>query len=946
MKRIETKLRMPACAPAIQRRRLFSELDTQKQLSLISVIGDGGYGKTTFVASYIHKQQHPAVWYNLTGSDRYSHVFISYLKAGIMEKTANKRLSSMASPEDAEEELEELLSLLAVQKERLYIVLDDYQLVNQSPEIQSIMKQLLDYSSPFVTFIIISRVRPHLSVSRLKTEGKYREFTTADIAFTFSEIKEFFHSLHQLKLEAHELDLIYKKTEGWVASCQLILGIIDKMTVEERTRFWTDFPHVQDIYDYLSSEVFEAQPEEIREFLCQTSLLPELDPEVIDQLLGREDATLVLERLQREQLFITSDSGGMLRYHRLFRQFLYQKYKERVSVHLLQEQQLKLSSIYEARYQFLYAFVYAVVGKDYPAAVRLMEMISHRYNPIESMVFLDGWLEEMTLEENFANNTLFLIRCVPRSIIKQLTSEFEKNISLLKEKNSKLWLCSLQHRLATISLMNGELEKAKQLFLDSLRGAQRFQDMSMTALNFNLLAEIERYFGRHEEAVQHVKNSLFISEKYGQKHTQLHALDTLATICLDNQQLGEAEVHIQQALAIARQHDCSSLFFIYTTMGRLFRLKGQIDRSIQWGERAAAVAEEYNIDFDMGWSYSELGISYMEKRQWQKAESCLAKAYSAFQLFAYYRSKVIKSQIELYRRKQDQLQEKKKLEEFVQVCKEHHFYWEASSLESAENDTAKGEGKALLHIQALGAFQVFRKGEPVVIKRKASLRLLQFFITHRNKKIEKDILLDFLFPEGALEAVQNQFHVAISTLRKALEPDLQAGARSRFIRRTDQHYIFHPAEIDLDIEKFERLAIAGGEGDSPEKIQKLLAAEALYKGDYLEEYPYEPALEPDKERIRTLFLKVCRLLAFYYEQAGEYEKCFACFDKLISKDPYQEEVYFAYIKALLKKDREIEANRIVRQLTIHMEEEMGVNIKERVNQLFAAFNRSPLFIRN
>ncbi|MEK4028552.1 tetratricopeptide repeat protein [Pseudobacillus sp. FSL P4-0506] len=943
MKWIETKLRMPVYSPVVQRGRLFSELECLKPASLISIIGDSGYGKTTLVASYIHEKKIPAVWYNLTVSDRYKHVFISYLKAGIMEKLHKKRPTANTSPESTEAEFEELLLLLTAQKEPLCIVLDDYQSVNQSPEIKAVMKELLAHCSPFIRFIIISRVRPNLSISRLKTEGKYKELTTDDIAFTLAETEEFFHSAHQLKLEPHELELIYKKTEGWIASYQLILGIISKMAAKERAQFWTQFPHVQDIYDYLSSEVFEAQSEEIKEFLCETSLLPELNPEIIDELLGRKDSKHILQQLQREHLFIASESEGTTRYHGLFREFLYQKYKERASSITLQEQQLKLAAIYESRYQFVYAFVYSVIGKDYPAAARLMELISHRYNPIESMVFLDGWLEEMTLEKNIANNTLFLIRCVPLSIIQQLIAQFEKNMALLKEKNNKLWLCSLQHRLATIFLMHGDLMKAKQLFLESLQESERFQDRPMTALNLNLLAEIQRYFGEYKEALQNVRRSLFISEKYGHKHTQLHALDTIATICLDEGKLDEADLHIQQALTIAKKYDRSSLFFIYTTMGRMLRMRGDLNGAIKWGKKAVDISEEYNINFDIGWSNRELGLSYIEGKQWQQAENCLMEASRAFELFAYYRCTVIKSQIELYRQKNDRVREKQKITEFVQLCKEHNFYWEEAGIKAVEGVIIKEKQKVPLEIQTLGPLKIFYKGQPVIIKRKSSLRLLQFLVTNRNKKIEKDILLDALFPNGSLESVQNQLHVTVSTLRKALEPPLKKGGHSRFISRSDNHYLFHTTEIDLDIERFCQLASAGREANSPVNIKKLLAAEALYRGDYLEEYPYEHYVEAERENMRSLFMKICRTLAQYYEQQEEYEKCFTYFEKLIKKDPYQEEVYFDYIKLLLRQNMTTEANRLARQLVIHVEEEMGIDIRGRMHRLFSTFNRVPVF---
>lgn len=38
-----------------------------------------------------------------------------------------------------------------------------------------------------------------------------------------------------------------------------------------------------------------------------------------------------------------------------------------------------------------------------------------------------------------------------------------------------------------------------------------------------------------------------------------------------------------------------------------------------------------------------------------------------------------------------------------------------------------------------------------------------------------------------------------------------------------------------------------------------------------------------------------------------------------------------------------EANRLARQLVIHVEEEMGIDIRGRMHRLFSTFNRVPVF---
>ncbi|MFK2825746.1 tetratricopeptide repeat protein [Bacillus sp. B190/17] len=946
MKIIQSKLRIPNYSPSLKRDRLFSYLEKRHEASIIEITSESGYGKTTLVSSYIREKNIPAVWYELESSDRYAHVFLTYLKAGLYQLSSKRESDTIIQPEDVETELEAIVTFLSNRSEPLIIVLDDYHLVDQSSELEPIINKLFTHCSSMVTFIILSRVRPNLPM-KLKIRRPYKEISTSVLAFTRKETHDFFNTLYDLKLEDQELDLIYKATEGWAASYQLLFGIINKMNCTERAYFWSKFPNVPHIFDYLSTEVLELQDERTKQFLYKTSLLSELDPAVIEQFLAMDDAEKFLTHLLKHHLFIFQDDQGIIRYHPLFRQFLYQSYKDAAGGDAIAKDHLALASIYENMYQFVHAFAHSTIGQDYPKAVKLMNLIRDRYNPIESMIFLDGWLEEISPGQSLASNTLFLIRCIPLSTLNELITYFEQNISILKENNNQLWICSLQHRLGYIYFMSGEIIKAKKLFKESLKGSKLFHDHPMTALNLTLIAEVEKYLGNYSEALQSVRQSLFISEKYSIKHTQLHALDTIATIYIEMEKLDEAASSIQQALDIATNYDHSSLAFVYTTMGSLFQKKEDITKAIEWGTKAVNFSEKYNITFDVGWSHLHLGESFLADHQWENAERCLSKAFDTFSLFTHYRGMVILSQIKLYEKKGDTSQASKKRTELLELCNEHNFHWmmDGITLEKPTKQIRVAEKPVdTLSIRTLGNFRLYSNGQPIAIKRNSSVRLLQYLITNRKKKINKDILLEDLFPGGSVDSMNNQLYVSLSILRKSLEPNLKSGIQSRYIVRSDNHYLFNIDEVHLDIEEFSILISDFDEQPSPQSIEKLLKAEQLYTGDYFEEYPYETFLESEREKLRSIFFKMMRNLARYYYTENNYEKCFEYFEKILNKDPYQEHIYFEYIERLLQQNFSLQANNLANKMINYMEKEMGIDVQEDLQQLFTKFQSSPVFI--
>lgn len=930
MKIEENKLQMPDSSPSLIRDRLFAELDQSiDNTSLIVVAADSGYGKTMLISTYLRKKNISTVWYQLGNTDRYAHIFLSYLKAGICKEMDVDASPAIIPAESTEDEWDALLSLLSKRTEPLFLVFDDYQWVDQSPEIEPLMIELINASSA-VKVIVISRGRPTLPIARLKVERKYKELTTSDLAFTLEETRNFFNEMNQLQLEEQEIQFIFERTEGWIASYQLILGMIGKMNHQERFSLWSSFPNVQDIYDYLSAEVLQVQPDYIKAFLYKTSLFSELDPVIIDEFLGIDHSEDILNHLLNQHLFVYSDHQGIIRYHRLFRQVLYQNFKD-MKKDDYKKEHIKLAAIYESRYELINAFAHYTIGKDYFKAAKVMGLIRDLYNPVESMLLLDGWLEEISAGESFANNTLFLIRCVPLATLQELTTLFEENISLSKKKKNELWLCNLQHRLATIYLMRGDIVRAEHLFQESLKSAEQFHDHAMSALNLILIAEINRYLKKYDTAIEYVRKAVIVSEKYRIAHTRIHSLDTLATIYMDKGNVEKAAPCIQKAATICQEQDKSSLTFIYTTMGRLFSIKGDFTEAIKWGEKAVSIAKSFNNDFDIGWSNHELGESYMKCEKFKEAKSCLEKAYRAFALFTHYQCMVGISMFHLYNLLGDSVRAKETYQKMKDICQKNNFYWLIDRLRTKTEAKVIDKPQKPLVIQTLGRFQITYNEKPVTIKRHSSLRLLQYFIAHYQKKIEKDLIIDSVFPEGSLGNMDNLFNVSLSVLRKTLEPGLSSGVHSRFIKRHGNQYELDVSEIDLDIHRFMELV------RDKRNIKNLKKAEELYKGDFLEEYPYETFLEQEREYFRKTYIQTARTIALYEYEKKDVQNCFRLYEKMISRDPFDEELCFEYIELLLRENKVSKATHTAQKMKLLFENEMGICIEAQLKDIFSKY---------
>ena len=74
------------------------------------------------------------------------------------------------------------------------------------------------------------------------------------------------------------------------------------------------------VLDYLAEEVLERQPERVRNFLLQTSILDRLSGSLCDAVTAQDGGRGMLETLERGNLFVVplDDQRQWYRYHHLF----------------------------------------------------------------------------------------------------------------------------------------------------------------------------------------------------------------------------------------------------------------------------------------------------------------------------------------------------------------------------------------------------------------------------------------------------------------------------------------------------------------------------------------------------------------------------------------------------------------------------------------------------
>lgn len=380
---VTTKLRVPRTRPnVVARPRLRETLALGEGRRLTLVSAPAGFGKTTLLAEWLEDRSgdgKPAAWVSLDESDNDPARFLTYLVGAlgdVEEEIGEGILASLRSPESppVEAVVGALVNELAGVPQEITVVLDDYHVIYSEPVHQAV-SFLLEHLPENAHLVVSGRTDPPLHLSRLRARDQMTELRAADLRFTTDEATAFLGDVMGLVLSARDVAALEEVTEGWVAALQLAaLSMRDREDVSGFVEAFSGSN--RHVLDFLAEEVLERQPEDVRRFLLGTSVLERMSAPLCDALTGRSDGQGMLERLERENLFVVplDDERRWYRYHHLFADFLRGRLV-RESPERADELHLCASGWYEENGLEAEAIRHALSASDpdYERAARLIE---------------------------------------------------------------------------------------------------------------------------------------------------------------------------------------------------------------------------------------------------------------------------------------------------------------------------------------------------------------------------------------------------------------------------------------------------------------------------------------------------------------------------------------------------------------------------------------------
>jgi len=559
---LATKLHVPAIgAQLVHRAALLDALSAGRRCKLTLLSAPAGWGKTTLLAQWAlgAGEDQRFGWLSLDPSDNDPVWFWMYVVAALQKISpgvgirAAELLAMGADP--VQVVLPTLLNDLDTIASPMVLILDDHHLVVS----RAIHEQLAFFISRLpanLHLVLATRSDPMLPLARLRASGELAEMRTDDLRFGAIEADHLLNDVLGLDLAHEDIQLLHRRTEGWAAGLYLAaLSLAGRADAAAFIRtFAGDNRH---IVDYLMAEVLDGQPPHLRSFLLRTSVLARLSGPLCDALLQTSGSASVLEKIERENLFVVplDTSRHWYRYHQLFGELLRTELR-RTEPDLVADLHRRAATWFETEGLIDEAVRHLVAGGDIARSADLIAADWVNEFNGGGLSTVSSWLDLLPEETVLQDPRL----SVARAWIALNVGQFD---------DAHMWIEAVEAGSAADTVDHGSFGAQ----LVALREVHAFKTGDVAAaleaarlaitLDFGDASQARSaacsvygsalYFsGNIDEAQATFRRAVQLAEKIGDRRRRIYALGYLALIAAESGQLADAEHQIRQATGVSR----------------------------------------------------------------------------------------------------------------------------------------------------------------------------------------------------------------------------------------------------------------------------------------------------------------------------------------------------------------------------------------------------------
>jgi LuxR family maltose regulon positive regulatory protein len=473
---LRTKLhRPPVSADYVHRSRILESLDREWVRPLTLVSAPAGYGKSILISGWLDTIDRSGAWLSLDEKDNDLRRFLSYFLSAIQTvfPTAGFETLSMLKAPDLPPVpalADSLINDLDRIEDRFILVLDDFHLIFEKA-VNGFVRELLRHPPRCMHLVIISRKDPFLPISGLRARNMLAEVRTHDLRFSAGDTAEFLKLNLGVPVQNATAILLAEKTEGWVTGLRLaVIAMRGHKDLEHRLSGLTGTTRY--LMDYLITEVLDEQPEAIRRFLLNSSILERFCAPLCDRLIEPDESS-GMDGIDGEAFTVWAMASNLFvipldtenrwfRYHHLFRQLLQKEMKRRHSPEGIVTLHSRACQWFDENGLIEEALRHATAAGDVHRAAGIIEKNRHAALSDDKWFVVEKWLAQIPDENTRQSPELLLTRAWVlnhRFRLPAIPEILERVDSLLKREPSKQALVGeLYFFKAFLSFWQGQLD--------------------------------------------------------------------------------------------------------------------------------------------------------------------------------------------------------------------------------------------------------------------------------------------------------------------------------------------------------------------------------------------------------------------------------------------------------------------------------------------------------
>lgn len=835
----------PPTRSGIERPRLTARLLDQPP-GLRLVVGPAGSGKTTALAHAAQAFDGRRIWLSLDGTDRQPSAFARSLAAATSLGVTTDVLQVVAALDDGAPAL---------------LVIDDVHQVAGSPGGEAI-DLLCRYRPPQLSLAFGARDLRDLHQWRWRSDATARMLDLDQLRFRLWEVDELFRHL-DLPLAPPDLHVLTQRTDGWAVALRLFHVALrdsgdDAAALLARSPRFTH----RSIRGYLREEVLARVTAEERLFLRCTAVLDRLRPSSCDELLDRSASAAQLEDLAASGLVVPQHDGSSFRLHELLRDHLLAELAVEVGDEAVADLHRKAALILEREGAIPDAIRAASRGGDWEMLRRLLRRESgevttslHAVADIPGAVRdRDPWILRAVAIRQLGEADLTNARTTLRLAVERFSESGGDagTEALLRSVDAWLrpvpgpprsWVSALRSALGGAEVTawpmdqggrfaRGVTELARGRVADarsSLAVAATGPQPTISAMAAIALSAAVRLSGAAADAYS--ERAMALARAAGAPAAVVAAEIVASGIALADQGDGEAD-HVGMAfqafwLALANLAEdrsdaddtsdaetvlAAQSLVLPSTVARAAGLLAGVARGRSLDRRAAR-DPSLRAAGPLAQALVSLAVAVAHD---DPAARSTARRLAGTNGFGPWLQQI-----------EDRLGR--------QPC-------------GPEAATAHGVGVGVgvptvaggthpgLRIHVFGGFAVARPDGALDIEdlRPRHLELLQVLAVNANRWMHRESLWELLWPDRPREAAAHNLHVAVSAVRRLLEPEASRGQSSVLPRSGDRYRL----EVDVegcDVCRFEqhlhRAGVARRRGDNDDAAEEIRQALGEWRGD-------------------------------------------------------------------------------------------------------------------